>query len=339
MQSINPTIILREKPYSREELMEAIRVSIIAENDAINLYEQMARFTQDESVRRVFLDIAREEKTHIGEFTALLLKLDEEQVEELKKGFGEVREMTGIETKFDGANSGYFEVLKNAFFEGVERSRKVLGILPQTRINAQSYRVDFINSGAVVGVSRREFREIPLLTQRFLIGMRELKDGSFDPSIATRAGELLARAEEKRIISGFEAGRKMKLGSWETSDECLEELMKAAGEVLKVTSGKLAMIISPERFSKLLKVHEKSGKMVIEILREIFSGGLVISPELEEKVIVFANTPSVLDVVVGHELEVSEVGPEADSVVFMAMEALDLRLKDPNAVVVLHRAD
>ena len=39
------------------------------------------------------LDIAKEEKTHIGEFQALLLKLDDEQVDELINGKKEVQEI------------------------------------------------------------------------------------------------------------------------------------------------------------------------------------------------------------------------------------------------------
>jgi hypothetical protein len=50
---------------------------------------------------------------------------------------------------------------------------------------------------------------------------------------------------------------------------------------------------------------------------------------------VFANTPSVADIVVGHEVELKELGPEGDKIAFVAMEALDLRVKNPNAVVVL----
>ncbi|MEM4156664.1 MAG: ferritin family protein, partial [Archaeoglobaceae archaeon] len=66
MLGINPTLIVREKPYSKEELMEAIRLAISAELDAINLYEQMAKFSLDENCRKIFLDVAREEKAHVG---------------------------------------------------------------------------------------------------------------------------------------------------------------------------------------------------------------------------------------------------------------------------------
>lgn len=73
---------------------EILRGAIIAELDAINLYEQLAASTNNESIKKVLMDVAKEEKTHVGEFQALLLKEDKEQVEELEKGRKEVEEMT-----------------------------------------------------------------------------------------------------------------------------------------------------------------------------------------------------------------------------------------------------
>ncbi len=73
--------------------LEVLRAAMIAELDAINLYEQMAAMVEDETIRRVLLDVAREEKTHLGEFEALLLKSDKEQMEELEAGEQEVEEL------------------------------------------------------------------------------------------------------------------------------------------------------------------------------------------------------------------------------------------------------
>ncbi|MFP3908692.1 MAG: ferritin family protein [Archaeoglobaceae archaeon] len=73
---------------------EILRAAIIAELDAINLYEQMANLTQEKNIKEVLLDVAKEEKTHVGEFQTMLLKLDQEQVEELEAGKKEVDEMT-----------------------------------------------------------------------------------------------------------------------------------------------------------------------------------------------------------------------------------------------------
>jgi len=75
---------------------EILRAGIIAELDAINLYEQMAAMTKKENIRKVLLDIAREEKTHVGEFQTLLLIEDQEQLKELEEGKKEIREMTGL---------------------------------------------------------------------------------------------------------------------------------------------------------------------------------------------------------------------------------------------------
>ena len=72
---------------------EILRAGIIAELDAINLYEQMAAMTGREDIRKILLDIAKEEKTHVGEFQALLLELDKEQKRELEEGGEEVREL------------------------------------------------------------------------------------------------------------------------------------------------------------------------------------------------------------------------------------------------------
>ncbi|UGV41504.1 rubrerythrin [Methanococcoides orientis] len=71
---------------------EILRLGVIAELDAISLYEQMAALTDNVEVKRVLLDVAKEEKTHVGEFQTLLLKEDEQQDYELKMGKKEVEE-------------------------------------------------------------------------------------------------------------------------------------------------------------------------------------------------------------------------------------------------------
>ncbi|MEM5836563.1 MAG: ferritin family protein [Candidatus Aenigmatarchaeota archaeon] len=79
----------------KEEIEKQIaRAGMIAELDAVSLYEQLAASTENEKLKKVLLDIAKEEKTHVGEFQALLLEMDKEQEEELKKGKEEVEELS-----------------------------------------------------------------------------------------------------------------------------------------------------------------------------------------------------------------------------------------------------
>lgn len=92
MLSKIPIDISKVKPEDINK--EILRAAIIAELDAVNLYEQMAALTDNKEVKEVLLDIAKEEKTHVGEFQTLLLREDEQQVQEMEKGKVEVDEMT-----------------------------------------------------------------------------------------------------------------------------------------------------------------------------------------------------------------------------------------------------
>lgn len=87
--------IFLEKLKKEDVDKEVLRLGMIAELDAITLYEQLAAATDNKDLKTVFLDIAKEEKTHMGEFQTLLLRIDKEQVEELKEGEEEIKELLG----------------------------------------------------------------------------------------------------------------------------------------------------------------------------------------------------------------------------------------------------
>jgi len=77
-----------------ESDLQILRMGLIAELDAIDLYEQLAELAQDPAIKKVMLDVAKEEKEHVGEFQAMLLQRDKEQVKEMEEGKKEVEEMT-----------------------------------------------------------------------------------------------------------------------------------------------------------------------------------------------------------------------------------------------------
>ena len=51
---------------------------MIAELDAVNIYEQMANLTKNEEIRQILLEIARKEKIHVVMFETVLLQTDRE---------------------------------------------------------------------------------------------------------------------------------------------------------------------------------------------------------------------------------------------------------------------
>ena len=85
-----PVDLKKVKPGEIDK--QILRVGMGAELDAVSLYEQMAALAKNLKIKEVLLDIAKEEKTHVGEFQALLLKLDREQEKEMAEGKKEVDE-------------------------------------------------------------------------------------------------------------------------------------------------------------------------------------------------------------------------------------------------------
>jgi rubrerythrin len=68
------------KPYYDQDM---IRMALIAELDATNLYQSFLLHLNDESAKKVVKHIMDEEKEHISELQCLLMKLDETQAEKM----------------------------------------------------------------------------------------------------------------------------------------------------------------------------------------------------------------------------------------------------------------
>lgn len=80
---------------SQEELVRAIRLNIAAEHEAIHLYMAHADATDHPLAKKVLIDIANEERVHIGEFERLLEILTGDEDKWIAEGREEVEEMLG----------------------------------------------------------------------------------------------------------------------------------------------------------------------------------------------------------------------------------------------------
>ncbi len=78
---------------NKSELARAIRQDIIAELDAVALYEAHIDATDDENAKRIIGHIMNEEKEHIAEFTVLLEYLDPDQARLSEEASGDARRM------------------------------------------------------------------------------------------------------------------------------------------------------------------------------------------------------------------------------------------------------
>lgn len=82
-----------DRKITKEELIQAIRLDIASELEAIYLYDAHANATTDPLAQKVLSDIRDEEVAHIGELMALLRYLDPNIDEFLNSGDAEVKEM------------------------------------------------------------------------------------------------------------------------------------------------------------------------------------------------------------------------------------------------------
>ena len=82
-----------ERKISGAELMQALRLDIAGELEAIFIYDAHYLATDDPIAKKVLGDIRDEEKAHVGELMTLMRHLDPKEAECFLDGEGEVREM------------------------------------------------------------------------------------------------------------------------------------------------------------------------------------------------------------------------------------------------------
>lgn len=93
-QFVNPWVV-NTPGYvmSKSELVRALRQSLAAEHEAVHLYMAYADATSSTAARKVFIDIANEERVHAGEFERLIEILTGDEDKYLQQGAAEVDKM------------------------------------------------------------------------------------------------------------------------------------------------------------------------------------------------------------------------------------------------------
>jgi len=346
MLSKHPLDLPTGRKLSREEIADALRLSIIAELDAVSLYLQLARAIDDERVRRVFEDIAREEKTHTGEFLALLKSLDPEQVEELKAGAREVAELAGVavpdppqaEAQAEPLTSGEWSYLLSQFRTAADSARMFRRHLPVARFGRGVYTVPVEKTGGESEVlPLRELAVKFRISQQAIDYARAAKQ-PLELADALRAAVELGLGEDRAVfetLSNLKESVKLQATSWDEPGEALREIAAAVAELVKAqATPPFIAFVSPSRYAKLLAVHERTG--VMELTRVKALAEVVPTPPLpDDTVLIVSATTRVLDLALGADTEVTYLGPEDGYHVFRAWETLAVRVRHERGVAVL----
>ncbi len=111
----NPFAANVERKLTKEELIQAIRLDIAGELEAIYLYDAHIQATDDEFTKKVLADIRDEERAHVGELMTLLRHLDPTEAAHFEEGVQEVKEMmeeSGIRSNSENSQSTVGSLLK-----------------------------------------------------------------------------------------------------------------------------------------------------------------------------------------------------------------------------------
>ncbi len=101
--------VVPDRKLTTEELIRAIRLNVAAEHEAIHLYMAHADATDHPLAKQVLIDVANEEREHVGAFMRLLEILTGDEDEWVAEGREEVEEMAanlGARTDEAAAETG-----------------------------------------------------------------------------------------------------------------------------------------------------------------------------------------------------------------------------------------
>lgn len=351
MMSKHPLDLPPGRKLTKDEIADALRLAIIAELDAINLYLQIARSAEVDSVRKIFEDIAREEKTHVGEFLAMLKNIDPEQVEELKAGAREVEELTGVRvpdpesgSQVSTASSSSFEdVVATEVRKLVDSARVLTKKLPVVVVGRG---IDSVSFERVDENVERIVTSFCDLSSKFRVSQKALDYAlrarqPIDMPEATKASIDLAMAEE-RLVSEIllrEGKVRLSLGSWDEPGTSVHDVARGVAELASRGFRRPYLLItSLSRYVKLLSVSEKTGVTDLERVKMLVDEVVATPAVPDGKVLIVSATPEVLDVVYGGRSEVDYIGPEDGYHVFRVWSSIAIRVRMPGGIVVMEEA-
>ncbi|MEM1638684.1 MAG: family 1 encapsulin nanocompartment shell protein [Desulfurococcaceae archaeon] len=342
----NPLEYPSGRKLTKEEIAEAARMAIIAELDAINFYLQLARAIEDEKIRSLFEDIAREEKTHVGEFLTVLKTLDKEQVEELKKGEVEAGRLLQIETSSSMDNnthdpeSKFEDIVKAEVRKTVDSVRMLIRRLPVVKLGRGVESIPLERPGEKPVRMIIPLNEIEL---KFRISQRSIDHAlRFNQPLevpgAIEATLKLVLQEEKTIIDSIirEAVVKLKMSSWDQPGASVIDIAKGVAELSKQGLRRpYILIVNYSRYVKLLAVSEKTGVTDLERVKMLVDDIVAIQSIPENTAILVSATPEILEVVYGGDAEVDYIGPEDGYHAFRLWSSIATRIRNPHGIVVM----
>jgi uncharacterized linocin/CFP29 family protein len=205
--------------------------------------------------------------------------------------------------------------------------------------------------------TRRINLSIPMVYKDFILYWRDIQQAKtlgmpVDMSPVANAAIQCARLEDDLIFNGsseFDLPGLMNVknrlthihGDWLKSGQAFSDVVESINKLQQMGhTGPYAMVLSPELFSLLHRVHQGTNVLEIEHIRELVTDGVYQSPVLKGKsgVIVATGTHN-LDLALAEDFDTAYLDTEQMNYLFRVYEALVLRIKRPSAICTLEDPD
>jgi uncharacterized linocin/CFP29 family protein len=205
--------------------------------------------------------------------------------------------------------------------------------------------------------SKRINLTIPILYKDFVLYWRDIQqaktlDIPIDLGAAANAAAQCALLEDDFIFNGSEEfdlpglmnvkGRLTHIRSdWMESGNAFADIVEAINKLLKTGhTGPYALVVSPELYSLLHRVHKGTNVLEIEHIRELVTDGVYQSPVIKGNGgAVVATGRHNLDLAIAEDFDSAFLGDENMNHQFRVYECTALRIKRPSAVCTLEELD
>jgi uncharacterized linocin/CFP29 family protein len=205
--------------------------------------------------------------------------------------------------------------------------------------------------------SRRVSLHIPILYKDFMLFWRDVAQARtlgipLDMSAAANAAAGCALLEDDLIFNGsaeFDLpglmnvkGRLTHLKSdWMESGNAFADVVEARNKLLKMGhSGPYALVVSPELYSLLHRVHKGTNVLEIEHIRNLVTDGVYQSPTIKGRAgVLVATGRHNLDLAIAEDFDTAFLEQEQMNSVFRVYECVVLRIKRPSAICTLEETE
>ena len=237
--------------------------------------------------------------------------------------------------------------------------RRFLNIYGPLGASALSVPVDDLSrrgeveeDGALVKTGARSYQELPLINSDFTLYWRDLENNlknglPLDLSAASEAAAQCAVKEDELIFFGnkklcydglftVKGSTHIKRSDWDTGENPYFDIAKGIEALYeKGFYGRLALVLSPNLYTKLQRIQPATGRMEIERISSLVDGNIFRTPVLgtDNAILVCAETQN-MDLAVGQDFSTAYLELKDLNHVLRIIETALPRIKRSEAIVI-----